>query len=138
MRYSIMITNILRAGAVAAALAIVGTPAISSAATAYAPNKPVHVNYDTSIQNLYGFDYPWSGTLQLTFNPDGIITGYYRPADNGDLVPVTGGRNGENIWLDIGRSGRLHVTGTLQNGTIAGAAFEEGTMRQYKFNAKVS
>ena len=130
-----MFTKILRGSALLFAVALAGAPTVSQAATAYSATQPVHVNYDTSMQSLFGFDYPWTGTLQLTINPDGIINGYYRPADNMAFIPVTGGRDGQNVWLDIGGRGRLHVTGTLQNGKIAGSAFDERSFKQYKFSA---
>lgn len=130
-----MFTKILRGAALAGAVALAGAPAISQAATAYSQTQPVHVNYNTSIQSLFGFDYPWTGTLQLTINPDGIINGYYRPADNMAFIPVTGGRNGKNVWLDIGSNARLHVNGTLENGQIVGSAVDERSFKQYKFSA---
>jgi hypothetical protein len=113
-------------------------PAVSQAAVAYSAQHAVHVNYNTSISPIFGFGYPWTGTLQLTLNSDGIINGYYRPADNQAFIPVTGGRDGQSVWLDIGQMGRLHVTGTLQNGKIAGTAWDDRTQEQYKFNATVS
>jgi hypothetical protein len=119
-------------------LALCAAPAASYAASAYSSNQAVHADFNTSIQSIYGFDYPWTGTLQLTINPDGIINGYYRPADNMEFIPVTGGRHGDDIWLDIGSRGRLHVTGTLQNGTISGAAFDSSDNKQYKFSATQS
>jgi hypothetical protein len=133
-----MITNIYRGAALVFAMALGATSAISHAASAYSSNQAVHENFNTSIQSLFGLDYPWTGTLQLTFNPDGIINGYYRPADNMQFIPVTGGRNGHDIWLDIGSTGRLHVNGTLENGNISGAAFDPDSKRQYKFNATPS
>ncbi len=132
-----MITNIFRAAALATIVTIAGMPAVSQAAVGYDTN-PVHVKYDTSIAPIAGFGYPWTGTLQLTINPDGIINGYYRAAGNGSFIPVTGGRDGKNVWLDIGQSGRLHVTGTLHEGTIAGTAFDQRNLAQYKFNASIA
>ncbi|HZZ65203.1 MAG TPA: hypothetical protein VFE17_06890 [Candidatus Baltobacteraceae bacterium] len=131
--------TILRGAGFALALALAGAPAVSHAATAYTTGtQPVRVNYSTSISPLFGLGYPWSGTLQLTLNPDGIINGYYRPADNQEFIPVTGGRDGRNVWLDIGQMGRLHVTGTLDNGRITGTALNERTNEQFKFNANMN
>lgn len=132
-----MNTTILRGAAFAVALALAGAPAISNGATAYNTNETLHVDYNTSIAPLFGFGYPWSGKLQLTITPDGIINGYYRPDDNQAFIPVTGGRDGQNVWLEIGQMGRLHVTGTLQRGRIVGTAFDERTNDQYKFNATI-
>ncbi len=132
-----MIT-ILRGAAFVAAMALAGLPAIAPAATAYQSSETVHANYSASISPSFGFGYPWTGTLQLAIHPDGIINGYYRPADNAAFIPVTGGRDGQNVWIDIGDRGRLHVSGTFQNGAIVGTAFDQRSMRQYKFNAQLT
>lgn len=133
-----MFTKALFSAAILAALALGVTPVRSVAATVTDTSQVTHVDYNTTIEPLYGFGAPWSGTLQLTFNPDGIVNGYYRPADNNNFVTVVGGRNGQDIWMDIGRSGALHVTGKLENGQIVGTAFEGQSFEQYKFNATVS
>ncbi len=123
--------------AIATAL-VVAAPSVSQAAVTQT-QAPVHATYETSMRPvLHAFDGPWTGTLQLTFNPSGIIQGYYRPADNMAYIPVTGGRDGDNVWLDIGSSGRLHVNGTLQNGAIVGGAIDERTHEAYNFTARNS
>ncbi len=98
----------------------------------------MHVNYDTSLRSVYGMPSPWTGALQLTINPDGVIQGYYRPADDDSFVPVTGGRNGNDVWLDIGMAGRLHVTGVMHGNAITGGAIDERSNRAYDFSAQVS
>jgi hypothetical protein len=132
-----MSTKILSSAALVIAAAFAGVPAISQAATAQA-TAPVHATYNTSLESIYGLPSPWTGTLQLTINPDGIIQGYYRPADNNAFIPVTGGRDGDQVWLDIGNSGRLHVNGVLQNDVITGGAIDLRTHEAYKFSAQVS
>ncbi len=74
-----MIIKLIRNAALATVMTLAGAPGLSLAATAYNGNQAVHANYNTTIAPIVGFGYPWSGTLQLTFNPDGIISGYYRP-----------------------------------------------------------
>ncbi len=133
-----MITKTIFGAALLAILTLAGTPLRSTAATTSDTSQVVHVDYDTSIAPLYGFGAPWTGTLQLTFNPDGILNGYYRPADNNNFVAVVGGRNGQDVWMDIGQKGVLHVTGKLQNGQIVGTAFQGNGFDQYKFVATVS
>jgi len=130
-----MNTKIYGGLALVFALALGTAPAVSQAASAYDSSQTLHANYNTSIESLFGFDYPWTGTLQLTYNSDGIINGYYRPAGDMQFIPVTGGRDGREIWLDIGNSARLHVTGTLENGAIVGSAFDSRDNHQYKFSA---
>ena len=132
-----MNNNILRATALAAA-AIVAAPAVSHAAVAVdAITHTVRANYDASFGPVSGFAVPYTGTLHLTMTPDGIINGYYRP--NGEtFVPVMGGRDGRSVWLDIGRSATMRVTGTLENGNIVGSAVDNRTMQQFAFNAKLT
>ncbi|HLI95660.1 MAG TPA: hypothetical protein VKT72_06185 [Candidatus Baltobacteraceae bacterium] len=121
--------------AIAAALVVVA-PSVSQAAVTQA-QAPVHATYETSmVPVLHAFDGPWTGTLKLTFNPSGIIQGYYNPADQMAFIPVTGGRDGDNVWFDIGTNGRLHVNGTLQNGSIVGGAIDERTHETYDFTAR--
>lgn len=131
-----MKNSFIRRAAFVLALAFIAAPAVAGATTAVS-SQPVHVEYSTSMSPLIGFGYPWTGRLQLTLNPDNIISGYYRPADNNEYVPVTGGRNGDNVWLDIGTSGRIHVTGKLQNGVINGTAYDQRSHDAYKFSATV-
>lgn len=131
-----MHSTLIRRAALVLALALCGAPAISSAATGVS-TQPVHVNYQTSITSLVGFSYPYTGRLELTLNPDNLITGYYRPADNNDLIPVTGARDGKNVWLDIGTTGRMHVQGTLNNGVITGTAYDNRSNGAYKFSASI-
>jgi hypothetical protein len=51
---------------------------------------------------------------------------------------VTGGKDGNRVWLDIGRNGRTHVMGTLQHGQIVGTAFDDNVRDQYQFVATLS
>jgi hypothetical protein len=133
-----MNTRILQTAALVFAALSMGLPAVSQAATAQS-TLPVQATYQTSLQSIYGSPSPWTGTLKLTVNPDGIIQGYYHPDDDMiAFVPVTGGRNGDQVWLDIGRKGHLRVSGTLQNGAITGGAFDERTHETFKFTARVS
>jgi hypothetical protein len=55
-------------------VAFMATAAISQAAKAYFGSQQVHVNYDTSLQSMLGFDYTHTGTLQLTLNPMATLT----------------------------------------------------------------
>lgn len=34
------------------------------------------------------------------------------------LIQVTGGREGDKVWLDIGREARLHANGTMNSSAI--------------------
>lgn len=132
-----MFTKLFRGAAFIGVLAV-ATPALALAVPAYQSSHAVKVNYNTAIEPLLGFGGPVTGTLQLTFNPDGIINGYYRPYGDGSFVQVTGGREGNDIWIDIGERARLHINGTLDKGNITGTAFDQRTQEQYKFRATTS
>ena len=75
------------------------------------------------------------GLLKLTLTNDGFINGFYTPPGTARLIPVVGGRNGSELWFDIGDSSRAtHVTGTLHDGTITGSA-SESNGAFYRFTA---
>lgn len=64
-----------------------------------------------------------AGKMTLSVSDDGIINGWYIPADAGPPVDVTGGKHGNELWLDIGSMGSLRIYGSIdKNGTIAGTA----------------
>lgn len=74
---------------------------------------------------LYGSPAPYTGSLRLTVSPDGIVRGYYFPADMSAMyVPVVGGETGDRIWFDIGNSGSVHIDGRVKDGVIVGTAFD--------------
>jgi hypothetical protein len=63
------------------------------------------------------------GKMTLIVSDDGTISGSYTPADAGPPVEVTGGKHGNEMWLDIGSMGSLRVYGAMKSdGTIAGTA----------------
>ncbi len=106
-------------------------------AAAGAAQDPAVTHYATAMTELYGAAGPYSGSLDLRINADGIVNGYYFPADFSSMfVPVIGGRTGDNIWLDIGSSELTHVNARLENGVIVGTAFTNATNNQFTFVAK--
>ncbi len=110
------------------ALGLSAAPVLSSAA-AVAPGMSY---YTTKFVQVYGSPAPYLGTLQLQISPDNIVSGYYRP-DNQSFIPVTGGRDGKDIWFDIGGSGQARVTARLEGHSIVGSAVDGGV--QYTFTA---
>jgi hypothetical protein len=132
-----MLQKFYKIAAFAAAAALAGVPAISQAVTTD-QSTAQRVSYDTSITPINGLEAPWNGTLKITINPDGIIQGYYHPAYEVSFIPVTGGRNGDSVWMDIGSRGRIRVNGTLQNGKIVGSAYDQNSNTPYKFIAIVA
>ncbi|MEO6914073.1 MAG: hypothetical protein ABI182_08655 [Candidatus Baltobacteraceae bacterium] len=100
-----------------AALALIVLPVTARAA------DQTSTTYSTALTQQFGSPYPYSGKLQIRISDDGIVSGYYRPADNQSFETVTGGRSGDQIWLNIGQSGDLQITGNFVKGAIVGSAF---------------
>jgi len=120
----------LRNLALAVALSLAATAPAAAVQGVGVPAQ--HLQLTTTLTQQYGVG-EYDGTMDLTISSDGIVNGYYRP--NGErIVTVTGGVDSSNgnIWLDFGFKGRLHVSGTLQNGTIAGATLIKGNVYEFK------
>jgi hypothetical protein len=117
--------------ALAATLLALALPASAFAAAA----QPTTQSYTTTLSdwNYGGMAYPYAGQLKLQVSPDGIISGWYTNDNTLLPVPVIGGRNGDNLWLDIGDMGRLHVNAHLQDGKLVGTA-RQG-LHLFDFNA---
>jgi len=104
-----------------------------AAAPAMSATEPT--SYDTALTSLYGSASPYTGTLRLTVSESGIVRGYYFSSDGTAMyVPVTGGKNGNSIWFDIGDGSMYHVDGRVQNGKIVGSA-RSGGNEQFSFVA---
>jgi hypothetical protein len=82
-------------------------------------------HYNVAIWNPITNAYPVTGTMDLTFHSDGIVRGYYHPAGLPSFVPITGGRQGDHIWLTIGRQGAWQLDGRFHDGKITGSAIDE-------------
>ncbi len=107
-----------------------GSPALAVSIT---QGQTYH--YDTAITTLSG-GAPWTGTLELRVDPNGVVNGYYRAdAGLGSLQMVTGGVDGNSIWFDIGMLGRMHVTATMADNVISGQAFNERGREPLVFKA---
>jgi hypothetical protein len=88
------------------------------------------------MTELYGPSSPTPGTLDLHVDANGIIHGYYHPAGVRSFDPVSGGLDGVHVWLDIGDTASMHVTGTVSaDGTIDGQAWNDDVDAQYRFVA---
>jgi hypothetical protein len=75
----------------------------------------------TFTTTLVSVDHPAGaidGTLRLTIGAGGTILGYYRGVDSGTFRQVSGGLDGDRIYLNI--SGLPPMTGIYENGTIVG------------------
>ncbi|HVA34265.1 MAG TPA: hypothetical protein VNG31_08965, partial [Candidatus Baltobacteraceae bacterium] len=95
-----MLRSLIRNIAACAALLAVGLPAVAGAQTAGATATDYH--FSTTITPVYGSPYPVAGHLDLEIFPSGIVRGYYHNAYQKAFVPVTGGRDGDYLWFDIG------------------------------------
>lgn len=110
------------------------TPAVTGSAAAAGQTPVAH--FATAMTELYSASGPYTGALDLRVSADGIVNGYYFPADySSSFVPVVGGKTGNSIWLDIGSAAITHVDGRIENGVIVGTAFT-GNNTQYTFVAK--
>jgi hypothetical protein len=118
--------------ALAVAFALTGAaPALAVPAM---PNRATIIQYTTRIVPQLGVG-EYDGRMTLTLNSNGIVNGTYIPDSGGPRV-VTGGFNGDQVWLDFGFMGKLHMTGKFKNGRrIVGHVFI-GT-KEYRFIADV-
>jgi hypothetical protein len=71
------------------------------------------------------------GTLDLRIPSTGIVTGTYRDFD-GAPHQVSGGRNGDLIWLDYRN---VRVTATVGPSGLMGRAYRGGDSDEYVFRA---
>jgi hypothetical protein len=111
----------------------------SNASVIIDPNATYHYNY--TIENATGMGLPRSGSLDLRFGKDGIVSGYYNPGIGLSFIPVTGGLDGNSLWLDLGAKTMhlMHVDATLNpNGTINGNAFRDRSNAEYSFDATLA
>ena len=83
--------------------------------------------------------YGYGGELKLSISERGYVSGTYRPETDGSLSPVSGARQGSEIWFDLRTLGGIHVEGTIEpDGSIAGIGTPLGIgtpSRQWVFSA---
>lgn len=90
------------------------------------------LHYSTAITQLHGASGPFTGALDLTVNSEGIVNGYYFPADGSAMfVQVVGGRSGDRVWLDIGTNPITRIEGRLENGNIRGTAITANELQAF-------
>jgi hypothetical protein len=69
----------------------------------------------------------YTGNLRITISSDGLVNGWYIPADEPSFIPVIGGASNGRIWFDIGTSQPLRVQGSMQkDGSLTGSATDFG------------
>lgn len=120
-----------------AAIALLSILAMPVAASAQTPTSETH--YETKITAVYGSKYPLAGHLTLQFYQSGIIHGYYWPAFQKNYIQLTGGRDGNYIWFNVGPSpdpnlldlgsgpaGTLHFVGSMNSdGSFSGQVYPQ-------------
>lgn len=124
------LTRIFATAGLVAALAM---PALAITHQGIAPGQ--QASYTTTLTQEWGPGAgvgAYEGTLQLTLDRNGLINGYYRP-DGGSFEAVTGGVQGNNVWLDIGMLDRIHITGKFDGTQIVGYSWIHG--REFVFGA---
>jgi hypothetical protein len=122
----------------ASAISLVSIVAMSAPALADAPATAwTDYHFETAITTVYGSPYPIAGKLDIQITPAGILRGYYHNAYQKAFIQVTGGRDGNYIWFDIGPTtvdlgipgvesgtGRIHIIGSFAgDGSIHGQLF---------------
>lgn len=129
-------TIVRRSAATAGALAAFAAPLAAIAATV-TTSQPQTYQMETRLFDRYGAG-QYDGVMRLTVYPSGIVSGWYRDADNARLRTVTGGieRDGR-IWLTVGGRRALHLNGTFRNGVLKATASIPGPHR-YEFESTSS
>jgi ABC-type transport system substrate-binding protein len=128
--------SMLRTIAAAAALTLAGLAAASlvpASAGTNLPPLPARVTYETALEPVYFGTGDYAGTLNLNIAKDGVLSGFYRFDDVGTLREVTGGLEGDHVWLDLGPGGP-HIFGKFTDGKITGYTTYEGH-QPYRFTA---
>jgi len=129
--------TMVRTIAAVAALILAGLAPAASLAPASAatnlPPLPARVTYETALEPVYFGTGDYAGTLNLNIGKDGVVSGFYRFEDVGTLRLVTGGLEGDHVWLDLGPDGP-HIIGTFTDGKITGYTTYEGH-QPYRFTA---
>lgn len=134
--YTIMRSFALRCAASLAFVSLAAMTAPAMADTPPAASGSTTYHYETSITTVYGSEYPVYGRLDIQIAQGGILRGYYHNAYQKAYIQVTGGRDGNYVWFDIGPTttdigipgveglGRVHVIASFSSdGSIHGQIF---------------
>ncbi|HET9028678.1 MAG TPA: hypothetical protein VFN49_00750 [Candidatus Aquilonibacter sp.] len=101
--------------------AVALVPVVANAAAIHTDRT---IAYSTSLQELNkNWAPPLVGDLHVRLAEDGVVSGYYQAAYSIHFVPVTGGVDGDHVWLLIGSTSPTRVEGTYHNGAIVGTAY---------------
>lgn len=118
----------------AACAALLFTPLGALAAQNAAKTITYHTAYTQT--NPFPSGGEVTGQMRLTFSPDGIVSGTYREEYGSRISSVTGGVDGNKIWLSFGTQGRRRFTGVIEkDGKITGTLSNWRGPRQFHFTA---
>ena len=108
--------TLLRAAAASVAILAGAALPVASQAASTTTAQPQQYQFETRLADQFHAG-EYDGNLSLTISPNGIVQGFYRPSDGG-IRTVSGGLDGQNIWLEIGMQHPLRVTGTFKDGVL--------------------
>jgi len=104
---------------------LLGTALAGTSSAALASSATTGTSYTTVMTQTLPIPSAgvFPGKLDLKVSSDGIVSGWYQPDYEGSTVSVTGGKQGDQLWLDIGQSGAVRIVATVQkDGSIVGTA----------------
>jgi hypothetical protein len=103
----------------AAALAL--TLGFAGAALAGASGPTPMTTYHVAFTPVNTGGGEYDGTLNVRIADSGEISGTFRFDDTGLSHVVTGGRDGDHVWLDLGAGDHYRIDAELKGGKIVGA-----------------
>jgi len=129
------------------ALALAGMILATAPSASFASAPTQTLSYDTVMTQTLPLPSAGAivGKMTLSVANDGLINGWYIPADAGPPVEVIGSKRGSELQLEIGQMGSLRIYGSMnRTGTIAGTATQyaeigninENTPPTFSFVAK--
>ncbi|HZV78584.1 MAG TPA: hypothetical protein VFF60_03115 [Candidatus Binatus sp.] len=118
---------------IAISLISIGQGTVSQAqASSLALPVDQQITYHCQWTQRVGPSTPWTGTMTIRVNAEGIINGTYRSTSArpdpfyGRMITVTGALQGQNIRLSFGISPAVTVRGELFSNGISGTTTFNG------------
>ncbi len=102
-----------------AALAL--TLGLVGAAVAGTSQQTPMTTYHVAFTPVHTGGGEYDGTLNVSIADSGEISGTFRFDDDGTSHVVTGGRDGDHVWLDLGEGDHYRIDAELKGGKILGA-----------------
>ncbi|HEY5095642.1 MAG TPA: hypothetical protein VII69_11035 [Candidatus Eremiobacteraceae bacterium] len=130
-----MMKRFTAAVAATALVAISGAITMPAAASA---SSATQMSYTTTLMQVEPISAPgeFDGKLKLTVSSAGLVSGYYIPADSGQIMSVVGGVADSKYWMDIGGTAPLHIIASLgKDGSLVGTATPSPFSRSQRYEA---